>query len=249
MRQREHVAGVVAVAAIVVAAVLAVFMPAAPAHAGWGGWSGGISNNVGVFATWTGTNGQTFGTGTAGEFTTTSRVRADGGLRIGGILVDLTTGGLLFTASASGTIDAAGTTGTTLTLKGKTGNAANITTLDVQTGTTSVFKVLGAGAITPTPGTALAISGAPDVTRTPTTTSSACRFAAASAGQSWTPAETNAVDGMEFCCTNTGANAVTMTESAGVFEGTAAAAVVGTNDTICMEYVTDRWVQRSFTDN
>lgn len=112
---------------------------------------------------------------------------------------------------------------------------------------TDLFTVYGEAALRVVPGTALAISGTPDSTRTPVSTGTACRFAAASGSQTWRPSETGAVDGMFFCCTNTGANSVTMSESAGVYEGTAA--VVGQWDQICMEYVTDRWVQRSFMDN
>jgi hypothetical protein len=108
-------------------------------------------------------------------------------------------------------------------------------------GVTNLVCAYGTGMLGPIPGTALAIVGTPDVTRAPTA-GSACHFSAASAGQSWTPAETNAVDGMGFCCTNTGANSVTITASAGVWEG--AGGAVAQWKTICGDYVTDRWVQR-----
>jgi hypothetical protein len=119
--------------------------------------------------------------------------------------------------------------------------------INTATGASSVlFRFFGGGVFQPVPSTALAISGTPDTTRDPVTAGTSCRFSAASPGQTWTWPE-NAVTGMGICCTNTGANSVVVNDSAGVFEGTGP--TVGQWDTICAEYVTDRWVQRSFMDN
>jgi hypothetical protein len=95
------------------------------------------------------------------------------------------------------------------------------------------------------PGAARVI-GATDTTTQPL--SGACRMSAAAVSV-WTPSETGAIDGQYVCCTNTGTNTITMTESSGVYEGPATASVVGQFDTVCFEYVTDRWVQKSFQDN
>lgn len=95
-----------------------------------------------------------------------------------------------------------------------------------------------------TPGTARAI-GATDTTTQPL--SAGCRMSAASAGSTWVPSETGAIDGQFVCCTNTGTNTITMTDSAGVYEGSGS--IVGQWDSVCFEYVTDRWVERSFKDN
>lgn len=105
-----------------------------------------------------------------------------------------------------------------------------------------LFNVYGEGMLSTPSTTALAISGTPDVTRAPASGSTGCRISAASGGQSWTPAETSAADGMGACCVNTGANSITITASAGVFEGGGGA--VAQWKTICMDYVSDRWVQR-----
>lgn len=114
-------------------------------------------------------------------------------------------------------------------------------------GATIWMRVFGGGTLAHIPGAALAITSPTDTTRVPTTTGTACRMAAAGGAAAWTPAETNAVDGMIACCTNTGANAITMTDSDGVYEGPGS--VVGQYDTVCMEYVTDRWIERSFSNN
>lgn len=144
MKERTRFRGFVAVFAIVVAAVFGVLMPASSALAGgWGSWSG--IGAGGVFATWTGQLGQTFNTSTSGEFTTSSRVRADGGFRIGGILVDLTTGGLTFTASASPIFNNTGTTATTVEFRAKTGNSASTASYDFETGTTTNQRFYGTG--------------------------------------------------------------------------------------------------------
>ena len=101
------------------------------------------------------------------------------------------------------------------------------------------------------PGDALTISNPTDTSSTPlgsgtTGAGTACRMSAAGAA-AWTPSETGAVDGMFWCCTNTGANAITMTDSDGVYEGPGS--VVGQYDQVCFEYVTDRFIERSFSNN
>jgi hypothetical protein len=101
--------------------------------------------------------------------------------------------------------------------------------------------VLGLGV-----GTAISISSTPDTTTSPSTAGSACRMSA-TAPSLWTPAETNVVDGYMWCCTNTGSNSITMTDSDGVYEGPGS--VVGQWDQVCFEYVTDRFVERSFSNN
>lgn len=118
-------------------------------------------------------------------------------------------------------------------------------------GHTSLFSVYGRGTVRHVPNNALTISNPTDTSSTPlgsgtTGAGTACRMSAAGAA-AWTPSETGAVDGMIWCCTNTGANVITMTDSAGVYEG--AASAVGQWDQVCFEYVTDRFVQRSFSNN
>lgn len=111
-----------------------------------------------------------------------------------------------------------------------------------------VMCITGTGVIRAVPNTALTISGTPDSTTAPTASGTSCRMSAA-AGQSWTPAEANAVSGDFVCCTNTGTNAITITESATVYEGPTVSDIVGQWDQVCMEYVTDRWVRRGASDN
>lgn len=101
------------------------------------------------------------------------------------------------------------------------------------------------------PGDALTISSPTDTSSTPlgsgtTGAGTGCRMSAAGAA-AWTPSETGAADGMFWCCTNTGANAITMTDSDGVYEGPGS--VVGQYDQVCFEYVTDRFIERSFSNN
>ncbi len=112
---------------------------------------------------------------------------------------------------------------------------------------TLLMRVYGGGTLQHVPGAALAITSPTDTTRTPTSTGSACRMAAAGGVSAWTPAESSTVDGMLACCTNTGTNAITMTASAGVYQGPGS--VLGQYDTVCMEYVVDRWVERSYSNN
>lgn len=117
----------------------------------------------------------------------------------------------------------------------------------------SLLSVYGRGTVRHVPNNALTISNPTDTSSTPlgsgtTGAGTACRMSAAGAA-AWTPSETGAVDGMYWCCTNTGANGITMTESAGVYEGPATASAVGQWDTVCFEYVTDRFVERSFSNN
>lgn len=115
---------------------------------------------------------------------------------------------------------------------------------------TKLVLAYGRGGIVST-AAAVTITATTDTTSIPEST--ACRISS-SGVSNWTPAEQDsganaAPSGFFACCTNTGTNAITMTESAGVYEGPASASVVGQWDVVCMEYVTDRWVQRSFTDN
>lgn len=143
---RGTIQGVVAVAAICVAAIFAVFVPAAPGHAMGPGVSV-VSGASGSFPTWTGQNGQTMSTATAGEFTTSARVRADGGFRVGGILAEFNTGGILFTASAAPIISAVGTAATTIEYRAKSGNAANVVSHSFEANTTGVVNILGTGIV------------------------------------------------------------------------------------------------------
>jgi hypothetical protein len=115
--------------------------------------------------------------------------------------------------------------------------------------TSSWVSIYGQGQVAFSPGTSLALGSPTDTTAQPNGAGSSCRMAAAGGVSAYTPSESNAVDGAFFCCTNTGTNVITMTESAGVYEGPGVASAVGQFDTVCFEYVTDRWVQRSFTDN
>jgi hypothetical protein len=123
-------------------------------------------------------------------------------------------------------------------------------TLPGSTAMAEGFQVYAGKAGRWVPGTALVTATPTDTTSTPlgsgsTGAGTACRMSSTGVS-AWTPSETGAVDGEFFCCTNTGANVITMTASAGVYEGTAA---VGQWDVVCMEYVTDRWVQQSFQNN
>jgi hypothetical protein len=86
---------------------------------------------------------------------------------------------------------------------------------------------------------ALALSTPTDATTNPLNAGTACRMSSAGGVSAWTPAEGLAIDGEVICCTNTGANTITMTAAAGVYEAPAGGAVVAQ----CFEYVTDRWVQ------
>ena len=100
------------------------------------------------------------------------------------------------------------------------------------------------------PGDALVLTDVTDTASTPlgastTGAGTACRISVAIA-TAWTPSETGAVDGMFWCCTNTAAAVITMTESAGVYEGTC---ILGQYDAVCFEYVTAQFIQRSCMDN
>lgn len=153
-----------------------------------------------------------------------------------------TTGGVTLFSSASVVSGAAGAVadGSSVFTVAENINSSNGSS-------TALVRVTGGAVIIPTPMTAMAIVGTPDVTRQPMSAGSSCRMSAASAGQSWTPSETNAVTGSFICCTNTGTNDITMADSDGVYEGPGS--VVGQFDTVCFEYVTDRWVERSFSNN
>jgi len=99
-------------------------------------------------------------------------------------------------------------------------------------------------------GTALVVASPTDTTSTPLTSAgTACRMSSVGAS-SWTPSETGAADGMFYCCTNTGADTITMQQSAGVYQGpSSGSSSVKQWGTVCFEYVTDRWVERSFSNN
>lgn len=60
--------------------------------------------------------------------------------------------------------------------------------------------------------------------------------------------ETSVVTGQIFCATNISANAVNFADTAGVSE-IAGAFAAGQYDMICFQYVTDRWVERSRSNN
>ena len=60
--------------------------------------------------------------------------------------------------------------------------------------------------------------------------------------------ETSVVTGQVFCATNVSANVVNFADTAGVSE-TAGAFAAGQWDQICFQYVTDRWVERSRSNN
>jgi hypothetical protein len=65
----------------------------------------------------------------------------------------------------------------------------------------------------------------------------------------WTPSETNAINGECFDAVNSSANAITMTDSAGVYEGGAVPCVLGQYDAVRACYYSDRWVEVSCRDN
>lgn len=60
--------------------------------------------------------------------------------------------------------------------------------------------------------------------------------------------ETNVGNGTYTCFTNISANAVNFADTAGVSE-TAGAFAAGQYDSICMQYIVDRWVERSRSNN
>lgn len=114
------------------------------------------------------------------------------------------------------------------------------------------FAVYGESTGAFIPRDALALTVTTDTASTPlgsstTGAGTACRMASAGGVTNWTPAETGAVDGMFWCCTNTGSNNITMLDSDTVYEGPGS--VVGPWDKVCFEYVTDRFVETSFTNN
>ena len=65
----------------------------------------------------------------------------------------------------------------------------------------------------------------------------------------WTPAEANAANGACFRAINISANIITMTDSAGVYEGGVVACALGQYDAVTACYITDRWVEVSCRDN
>jgi len=108
----------------------------------------------------------------------------------------------------------------------------------------------GTGAIRVPQQSALTISNPTDTTNNPFNNgqSSACLVTAAGAA-AWTPSETNAVDGLQFECINTGTNVITMTDSAGVYEGGVVACALGQYDAVTFRYIADRWVETGCRDN
>jgi hypothetical protein len=111
---------------------------------------------------------------------------------------------------------------------------------------TILWGILGTGIERHANQAALTITSPTDTSTQPGTGGTGCLMSSSGAA-AWTPSETSAIDGMYVCCVNTGANAITMTTSAGVYQGSGA--VVGQYDTVCMRYISDRWVEQSFKDN
>lgn len=153
-----------------------------------------------------------------------------------------TSGGAVKVDAASATVGSTGSIGD--------GSTAFAVAEGINTstgGATVLMRVYGGAVLATTAQAALAITSPTDTTRAPTAAGTACRIAAADGVSAWTPAETNGVNGMFICCTNTGANNITMTDSDGVYEGPGS--VLGQYDNVCMEYVTDRWIERSYSNN
>lgn len=67
-------------------------------------------------------------------------------------------------------------------------------------------------------------------------------------GCAGTFSETSAADGEKLCVTNVSANNVTLSDTSGVSE-LAGAATLGQWDNLCVQYITDRWVERSRSNN
>lgn len=153
-----------------------------------------------------------------------------------------TSGGVVKVDAANATIGSTGSVG-----DGSTAFAVAEGINTSSGGTTILMRVYGGAVLATTSQAALALGSPTDTTGAPTAAGSACRVAAAGGVSAWTPAETNGVNGMFVCCTNTGTNAVTVTDSDGVYEGPGS--VLGQYDNVCMEYVTDRWVERSYSNN
>lgn len=113
--------------------------------------------------------------------------------------------------------------------------------------TNTIWEAYGERTIREVPGDALSITSPTDSTSTPLGSGTAgagsgCRFSSSGAA-AWTVSETGAVDGMRWCCTNTGSNNITMVSSSGVYEGPGS--VIKQWQQVCFEYVTDRFVERS----
>lgn len=154
---------------------------------------------------------------------------------------------------SSGAITTWGVAGEGVTLGGQSNHTItqpDFTVVD-NGGTEGHFTVYGEGTVRVWPRDAMTISSPTDTASTPlgasnTGAGTACRMSSSGAA-AWTPSESGAVDGMFWCCTNTGANSITMTDSDGVYEGPGS--VVGQYDQVCFEYVTDRFIERSFSNN
>lgn len=95
-------------------------------------------------------------------------------------------------------------------------------------------------------GAALTIGNPTDTTTAPSRSDLRISAAAAAA---WTPSETGARDGQTVTAVNTGAFAITMTDAAAVYEGGAAACVLGQWDAVEFRYTSDRWVEIACRDN
>ena len=133
----------------------------------------------------------------------------------------------------------------------QTATALTLVNIDEDSGSANgtYFTITERGTRIDGVGSAIAVSGTPD-TQSATAAGTACRMSAASGSQSWRPTETGATDGEDHCCVNTGANAITMSSSAGIYENpTTGDSSVGQWDVVCFMYVTDRWVQYSYVDN
>jgi hypothetical protein len=130
----------------------------------------------------------------------------------------------------------------------QTATALTFVNIDEDSGSANgtYFQVTEKGSMRHGVGDALTISGASD-TDDPTAAGSACRVSASGGAAGWIPSESTAVNGQTHCCTNTGTDTVTLSDSAGVYEGTTP--VLGQWDSVCFQYVTDRWVQLSTSNN
>lgn len=109
-----------------------------------------------------------------------------------------------------------------------------------------LFSVYGSGTMAAKGGAALSITSPTDTATSPLGGSTECLMSSSGAA-AWTPSETGAVVGQWWCCTNTGSNNITMTDSDGVYEGPGS--VVGQYDSVCFAYIGDRFIERSFSNN
>lgn len=124
-------------------------------------------------------------------------------------------------------------------------NSGNTTAASRIGDSTGYLEIYGGGQLRASP-VATAITATTDTT-TVIVSSAACRISS-SGVSAWTPSETSAADGMFLTCVNTGADAITVTTSAGVCE-CGAGVVLGQWDAVELQYVSDRWVCTGSKDN